>query len=58
MNKDQPSKLADEIYHNIVERINEALNKNNWNPAYEIAFCVGLRYDIDEILIKNGIVKK
>ena len=53
-------KFSDEvhiIFESVVDRINEALQKENWNPAYEIAFSVGLRCDIEEALDKTGLQK-
>lgn len=52
----KPSKEAEIIYDAIIDRIVEALNKKNWNGAYEVAFSTGLLVDIDSALrnIKRG----
>lgn len=56
MKEYKPSRQAEKILDAITDRITEALNKKNWNSAYEIAFSTGLLYDIDECLKK--IIKK
>lgn len=43
---------AKQICRAILPRINEALQKKDWNDAYELAFCTGLVYDIKEVLEK------
>jgi hypothetical protein len=38
------------IWCAIHDRFNEALNKKNWNGAYEVAFNVGIHCDIERAL--------
>ena len=51
------SKEVEKIYYVLVPRINEALQKENWNPAYEVAFEIGLKADIEDALNKTRLQK-
>lgn len=56
MNKIDYQKEAEKMFDFLRPRINEALRKDNWNPAYELVFSIGLIYDIKEEL--KRIMKK
>lgn len=55
MDEKKFSKEVCKIYDALTSRINEALEKKNWNPAYEVAFKIGLMCDIEEALKKTKL---
>lgn len=55
MKEYKPSRQAEKILDAITDRLNEALNKKNWNSAYELAFEIGLLCDIDDCLKKMKV---
>lgn len=55
MKQKQADKLAEKIYNNMYPRLIELVErveKNNCNPAYIVAFHIGLCADISHILKK------
>ena len=51
--KQTNQKLAEEIYLNLIPRLDEALKNESWNRAYIYALGVGCVSDIKKVLDKK-----